>query len=294
MINVTDHPNKVELVLTQEKNLRFGIYDFAISLIDIQIRWQSNIINIDKKKIHWVDFWKVEIERFEKLKSHIINTINNHIKRTDSWRPKVVEPNKSKFETNKSKTEHIINTYKLEPFFEFVGKEINIFKKTSKKTRRKGRPVELKSKIGLLWSLVIKESRGVDWKFIADLIDWFGYNLRETYFEKELIGKNGITDYFFLKRQILDLKNQKDHIEMARKLKIYYFPEQKNKRIKLINFIKKGATFYDIALLKLEIEGHLKLGGTIKEIISKNNLIDYYLEHKTVPLIIFPNGKIFP
>ena len=107
MIVTGDTPNIVDSKLT--KKLTYGLYDFAFSLIEIQRKWSSYIFNIDKKRIHWVDFWEEEKERFEKLKRHIINKIDGHLRRTDFWNPK------AKW-TTPGKIDYIVGKYEIEPF----------------------------------------------------------------------------------------------------------------------------------------------------------------------------------
>ncbi len=287
MLNTCDSPRKVESELTQEKNLKYGLYDFVISLVDIQRRWPSSIYEINEKRIHWADFWNEENERLRKLKRHIIHTIDIHLKRVGFWSPIA-------FGTTKSRNEYIIEKYELEPFFQFIGKESKKFENAAKMPRKKGRPIKLKGKIALLWSLVIRVNNRTNWKFIVDLIDWFAFNLKDTYFEKELEGIDGVTDHFHLKRQIYGLKKQKDNLEMAKKLKSYYFPQEINKKIYLINFKKKGASLHNIELLKGDIKHYLKYKQHEISRDFKINLIEYYQRHRTVPLIIFPNGLTFP
>ncbi len=288
MIVTGDTPNIVDSKLT--KKLTYGLYDFAFSLIEIQRKWSSYIFNIDKKRIHWVDFWKEEKEKFEKLKRHIINKIDGHLRRTDFWNPK------AKW-TIPGKIEYIVGKYEIEPFFKVLDEEINKFENASKMPRKRGKPIHLKSKIVLLWSLVIESRRGVDWKTISELIDWFSFKLRDSVLGKKLIGKSEFTNPEYLLRQILSLKDKEHYKESLDELKNQCFPKEKKEPIFLINFKNKGVSLHDIKFLIEDIEYCLenkKAQGKINNKGFDINIIDYYQRYKNVPLIIFPNGETFP
>jgi len=293
MINITDSPKNVDLELIKEKKLKYGLYDFTYSLVDIQRVYPSNIYKIGKKRIHWVDFWNEEKEKFEKLKNQIINTIDGHLRRTGFWSPK------AKW-TNKSKIDYIKGKYEIESFFKVLDKKINEFKNATKKPRKKGKPLQLKSKIAFLWSFVLRGDRGVDWATIASLIDWLVFNLGDSALGKNLKGKSEFTNSSYLKRQIIALKNSEDEYEkILKKLRISYFPKDGQKPVYLINFKKEGFSLHNIEYLIKDIEYYNKYKKFKVNSIKENkdlkiNLIDYYKKNRAVPLIIFPNGRTFP
>ena len=101
MINTGNSPNEVDSKLINEKKLTHGLYDFAFSLVDLQRSWPYKIFEINKKRIHWADFWNKEKNRFEKLKMHVIKTLDDHLRITGFWYP-------GTFRTIESKKEYII------------------------------------------------------------------------------------------------------------------------------------------------------------------------------------------
>ena len=98
MISWDVPPNTIDSELTKERGLKYGLYEFTYSLVDIQKRWPSRIFEIDGKRIHWADFWKKEEERFKNLNMHILDTLDEHLNRVEFWNPNAKWTEKSKRE----------------------------------------------------------------------------------------------------------------------------------------------------------------------------------------------------
>lgn len=284
--------NTIDSKLTKERGLKYGLYEFTFSLVDIQNRWPSRIFDIDGKRIHWADFWRKEEKRFNDLKAHILDTLDKHLNRVEFWSPN------AKW-TERSKREYLIDRYKLRSFYRKLYGEIRKYRKESRMPRKKGKPLGFQTKVVLLWSLVIKKKTRIDWDTISDLFEWFIFNFSGSSWGKKLKGRQDGILPEHLRRQIYAIENKGDYDNILHWLKNLYFPKEKEKPSFLINFKKTETQLYDLDYLEKDIKHFLKFNKSKYDIIAQENefgkyLLEFYNKHKAVPLIIFPNGKSFP
>lgn len=285
---VEESPQKVDEIL--EAKYGFGLYPFSHCLADLLFH---ELLILDSKDIFAgfklpEKYWHELIDKLEELKVITIKRLDaiDTILNTFDWSrtmPSLYEY-KEPEELTQGTINGIIKRYRIKSFFKAIDghiERLNIFKSVSP-TDMRGRPLKSRNLIALIWSYVMKkpDTKSYDWKGMADLFDWFLYNLNGTYYEKTLSPQTGEEsfDAFNLKRVVLRLKaNLRKNEFLDEKVEIlqgHYFTKTEIKRLTTIEF-DKPVYFADDAP---------SIGGDIKSLKWKDKNL----------LITFPNGKMLP
>ena len=250
-INEEDTPQKVDEILTAKYG--YGLYPFSHSLADLLYHEPTLV---DSMRIFSgfkipEKYWDDIINRLEDLKQITLTRLDAIRYILEPFDDGFYEPVPyEEFDLDyysEGLIDEIKKDFKLNPYFKALDEKIERFQSFKEKspTDKRGRPIKAKNMIALIWSYIIKKPSGCDWKGMADLLDWFSYNLEGTYYGEKLKSKSGEDSFYEhnLKREVLRLKANLKKNDFLRKrietLKDYYFSHKDLEKMSTVNFTEK-------------------------------------------------------
>lgn len=250
-IKEEDTPQRVDEILTAKYG--FSLYYFAHTLADLLCH-EPAITNSNRVFAGFKlpeKYWDNLIDKLEDLKEITVKRLLavNEILGAPSEDYYMPIEYEEREELSDFHIEAIKKGFKLNPYFKELDKYIEIIKKRKSlsPTDMRGRPFRAKNLVALIWSYVMKkpDTKGYDWKGMADLFDWFSYNLKGTYYGDKLQVKpeEDSFDEHHLKREVLRLKANLKKNELFLKkintLEAYYHSEKDLEKMSTIDFTQK-------------------------------------------------------
>lgn len=246
----------------------YGIWEFSfciagiIRMVEFKYTFSPDTKFAPMMKYGRREYYEIlgnRINKMKKLKEIIINKLNAYL---------VDFGYRQEEKLSQGRIDHIVKIFELEQFFYVLDEETNGLEKDVMKVkqiwRKRGHPVETRYLIASIWAQVMKDKRGINWRMILLLMDWFFDNLSDAIYSSILGKPEDFLEYNKFEKEyhvIKRDKKRKEHIDMLSKA---YFPKPRRKRFRKIDFKKD----------------YINVGGL-------------YLDNEH-PLITFPNGVTFP
>lgn len=202
----------------------YDLFDFAYSLAIVLSKSVPinplNIWYIKHQQVPYIKTCREEIRRLRGIKQRemrIISDLDNHLDQMKHWDvlggrivgtfiPQYFPKERTRERINRNS--YTKRVYRLEDIFHVLNKEIDHYNEFLQLFRvTSGRPISPKTIIASLWSLIIRNRRGIDLARIHELLGWFYARLEGTEYEGELIdlpGSEEISRFMRRFRNILE------------------------------------------------------------------------------------------
>jgi hypothetical protein len=250
-INEEDTPQRVDEILTAKYG--FSLYYYCHSMADL-LYHEPTIVDSVREFAGFKlpeKYWDNLINRLEDLKEITLTQLDaiGYILEPfdDGFYMQVKYEEYDLEEYSEDYIDEIKKDFKLNPYFKAIDEKIERLKSFKEKTPtdKRGRPIKARNMIALIWSYIMKKPSGCDWKGMADLFDWFSYNLKATYYGDKLQAKPEEDSFYenHLKREVLRLKANLKKNDFLRKrieiLKDYYFSHKDLEKMSTVDFTEK-------------------------------------------------------
>lgn len=266
--NVEDSPQRVDEVL--EAKYGYGLYDFAHCLADL-LYHEPTVVDSGREFAGFKlpeKYWDNLINKLEDLKQITLTRLDaiGYILEPfdDGFYMPVKYEEHDLEEYSKELIEDIKKDFKLNPYFKAIDEKIERLKSFKEKTPtdKRGRPIKARNMTALIWSYIMKKSniKGCDMKGMADLFDWFSWNLKGSYYGNKLLQQTGedTFDEHHLKREVLRLKANLKTNDFLRErieiLKDYYFSHKDLEKMSTVDFTQQVSQWDSVPMVGGEQE----------------------------------------